>query len=64
MYKATTWTIVAHVGIVATLHTKYTAFALNTVKINSKVYFKKNLELHILGMLRSITCLTEGSKGV
>ena len=29
-----------------------------------RVYFKKRLELHILGMLRSITCLTGGSKNV
>ena len=29
-----------------------------------RVYFKKNLELPILGMLRSIACLIEGSKGV
>jgi hypothetical protein len=32
--------------------------------IHGRVYFKKRLELHILGMLRSITCLTGGSKDV
>jgi hypothetical protein len=31
---------------------------------SSRVYFKKSLELHILGMLQSITCLTGGSKDV
>jgi hypothetical protein len=31
---------------------------------DSRVYFKKNLELHILRMLQNITCLTGGSKGV
>jgi hypothetical protein len=29
-----------------------------------RVYFKKSLELHILGMLRSIMCLTGGPNDV
>jgi hypothetical protein len=44
--------------IFETCHTAWWFFT------DDRVYFKKNLELHILRMLWSITCLTGGSKVV